>query len=153
MGSVFRKSVTRPLPNGAEIITKNGEQFAKWKPAKGRAKTARVITGKNGSLRIIDESGTFVARFRDGSGLLCEISTGCRDEDAARSVLAKLERRAELVKAKVITAAEDRIADHHSELLSGHIADYLQSLRARDVSAGYLKETKRLINRIANDWR
>jgi len=51
----------------------------------------------------------------------------------------------------VITAAEDRIADHHSELLSGHIADYPQSLRARDVSAGYLKETKRLTNRIAND--
>ena len=66
-------------------------------------------------------------------------------------MLAKLERRAELVKAKVITAAEDRIADHQAELLTGHIADYLQSLRAKDVSAGYLKETERLANRIAKD--
>ena len=151
MGSVFRKTVTRSLPKGAELFTKNGEQFAKWKPAKGRAKTAKVRNCKDGSLRIIDESGTFVAKFRDGSGLLCEVSTGCRDEDAARSVLAKLERRAELVKANVITAAEDRIADHQAELLTGHIADYLQSLRAKDVSAGYLKETERLANRIAKD--
>ena len=139
MGSAFRKTVTRPLPKGAEFITKNGEQYVKWKPAKGRTKTARVTTGKNGLQRIIDESGTFIAKYRDGSGLVCEVSTGCREEDAARTVLAKLERRAELVKAKVITAAEDRIADHHSELLTGHIADYLQSLRTKDVSAGYLK--------------
>ena len=89
--------------------------------------------------------------FGTARDYVCEVSTGCRDEDAARSILSKLERRAELIKANVITAAEDRIADHHSELLSGHIADYLQSLRAKDVSAGYLKETKRLIDRIVTD--
>ena len=33
MGSVFRKTVTRPLPEGAELFTKAGEQFARWKPA------------------------------------------------------------------------------------------------------------------------
>ncbi len=56
-------------------------------------------------------------------------------------------RDAELVKANVITAAEDRIADHQAELLTQHFADYLQSLRTKDVSAGYLKETERLANR------
>jgi integrase len=151
MGSVFRKTVTRPLPKGAELVTKKGEQFAKWKPAKGRTKTARVTKGKGGSLRIIDESGTFVAKFRDGSGLVREVSTGCRDEDAARSVLARLERRAELVKANVITAAEDRIADHQSELFVDQLADYLRSLQTKDVCAGYLVGTERLANRIAND--
>ena len=100
MGSVFRKSVTRPLPAGAELFTKRGEQFARWKPSKGRARTAKVTTGKDGSPRILDEAGTFTAKYRDGSGLICEVSTGCRDQDAARSILSKLERRAELVKAK-----------------------------------------------------
>jgi len=152
MGSVFRKTVTRPLPKCAEVFTKNGEQFAKWKPAqKGRAKTAKVFAGKNGSLRIIEESGTFIAKFRDGSGLLCEVSTGCRDEDAARSVLAKLERRAELVKANVISAVEDRIADHQSEFIVDHLTDYLRSLQTKDVCAEYLVGTERLAKRIAND--
>ena len=151
MGTVFKKTVTRPLPQGAELFNKQGQQFARWKPSKGRARTAKVTTGKDGSIRIVDEAGTYTAKFRDGQGIVCEVSTGCRDEDAARSVLTKLERRAELVKANVITASEDRIADHQAELLSGHISNYLQSLRAKDVCAGYLKETERLINRIVTD--
>ena len=151
MGTVFKKTVSRPLPKGAELFTKQGQQFARWKPSRGRARTAKATTGKDGSTRILEETRTYTAKFRDGEGIVCEVSTGCRDEDAARSVLAKLERRAELVKAHVITAAEDRIADHQAELLTDHIADYLQSLRAKDVSAGYLKETERLANRIAKD--
>jgi integrase len=151
MGTVFKKTITRPLPDGAKLFTKQGQQFARWKPTNGRTRTAKVTTGKDGSIRIVVEAGTYTAKYRDGEGIVCEVSTGCRDEDAARSVLAQLERRKELVKAGVITAAEDRIADHQSELLSGHIDDYLQSLRARDVSVGYWKETKRLINRIVTD--
>ena len=46
MGSVFRKTVTRPLPQGAELFTKAGEQFARWKPAKGKTRTGMMTTGK-----------------------------------------------------------------------------------------------------------
>ncbi len=106
---------------------------------------------KDGSVRILDEAGTFTAKLRNGKGIVCEVATRCRTEDGARAVLAQLERRAELVKAGVMSAVEDQIADHQSELLSLQIANYLQSLRAKDVSAGYLKETKRLINRLVTD--
>ena len=34
MGTVYKMTVTRPLPKGAELFTKNGEQFARWIPAK-----------------------------------------------------------------------------------------------------------------------
>ena len=112
MGTVFKKTVTRPLPKGAELFTKQDQQFAKWKPVKGRARTAKVTTGKDGSTRILDEAGTYTAKFRDGEGILCEVSTGCRDEDAARSILSKLERQAELVKSEVISPAEAATADH-----------------------------------------
>ena len=98
MGSVYKKTVTRLLPSGAELFTKAGQSFARWKPAKGKARSAKVTTGKDGSPRIVVESGTYIAKFRDGSGIVCEVSTGCRDEGAARSILSKLERRAELVK-------------------------------------------------------
>lgn len=118
MGTVFKKSVTRPLPKGAELFTKAGEQYARWKPAKGKSRTAKVTTGKDGSLRILDEAGTYIAKFRDGTGYVCEVSTGCRDLDAARSVLSKLERRAELVKSEVISTAEAATADHASWLSS-----------------------------------
>ena len=111
MGSIYRKTVTRPLPNGAELITKAGEQFARWKPKTGRARTAKVVTGSDGLLRIRTEAVTFIAKYRDGSGIVREVATGCRDEDAARSILRDLERRAELVKSGVMSADEDAIAD------------------------------------------
>ena len=78
-----------------------------------------MTTGKDGSQRIVVESGTYVAKYRDGSGLVHTVSTGCRDEGAARSVLGELERRAELVKSGVMTACEDAIAEHRSTLGSG----------------------------------
>ena len=53
-------------------------------------RTAPVTTGKNGADLIRDESGTYVARYRDGNGFVVEISTGCRDKTAAQSVLADL---------------------------------------------------------------
>ena len=69
MGSVFKKAVTRPLPPGAEIITRKGERLARWRDAKGRLRTAPVTTGgKAGADRIREESSTYYARHRDGSG-------------------------------------------------------------------------------------
>ena len=47
-------------------------------------------------------AGTYTAKYRDGSGIVREMATGCRDESAARSILGKLERRAELVKGEVL---------------------------------------------------
>jgi hypothetical protein len=46
MGSVFKKTVTRPLPKGAGLFMKNGQQFARWNPARGgKTRTAKVTTG------------------------------------------------------------------------------------------------------------
>ena len=97
MGSVFKKAVTRPLPPGAEFITRQGVRLARWRDAKGKIRTAPVTTGQDGTDRIRDESRTYFARYRDGNGLVVETPTGCRDEDAARQVLADLERKAERV--------------------------------------------------------
>ncbi len=72
MGAVFKKTVTRPLPEGAELFTKQGLQYARWKPSRGRVRTARVTTGKDGSPRILDESRTYTAKFRDGEGIVAK---------------------------------------------------------------------------------
>ena len=70
MGTVFKKTFTKPLPLNAEVFTSKGETFAKVKPPKGRTVTYPVTTGKNGSQRILVETGTYVAKYRDGSGII-----------------------------------------------------------------------------------
>src|SRR5262245_38945010 len=107
MGTVFRKTATKPLPPGAEVFTRKGERCARWKDRKGKTRTAPLTTGRDGQDRIVIVARTYLAKYRDGNGRVREVPTGCRDEQAAKAILADLERRAVRVKAKLLTAAED----------------------------------------------
>ncbi len=148
MGTVYRETYTKPLPAGAELFTKSGERFARWKPAKGKTRTAPVTEGQDGTGRIVVTAGTYVAKFRDGDGLICKVSTGCRDEDAARSVLGKLERRAELVKSEVLSKGESAMADHQATPIADHFAAYLNHVRAKGATADHVADLKRKAKRL-----
>jgi integrase len=151
MGTVFRKTFTKPLPAGAETFTRNGDRFAKWKDKAGKSRTGRLTAGKDGGPRVLIESPFYVAKYRNGNGQVVEESTGCRDETAARAVLANLERRAELIKAKVITAVEDGIGQHQEKSIAEHFTAYLTHLDSKEVSPEHRAERQRQLNRIAKE--
>ena len=151
MGTVYRKTATKPLPASAEIFIRVGQRFARWKDAKGKSRTAALTIGTDGTDRIVVEARTFTAKYRDGSNVVRETATGCRDETAARSVLADLERRAELVKAGVMTSAEDAVADHQSVPFARHVAAYIAHLTAKGVTKTRIKTTESRLNRVAAD--
>ena len=69
---------TKSLPAGAEIFTRKAERFARWKDKRGHNRTAPLTTGRDGSDRIVIETGTYYAKFRDGAGIVKEVATGCR---------------------------------------------------------------------------
>jgi hypothetical protein len=85
MGAVFKKTATKPLPTGAKIIVRKGQRLAEWKDAKGKTRTAPLTVGKDGTDRLVITARTYTAKYRDGSGIVREVATGCRDESAARS--------------------------------------------------------------------
>src|SRR4051812_5938262 len=130
MGQVFKKAYTKPVPSGAEIITRKGQRLARWRDKQGKVQTATLTTGKDGADRLTLESRTYFARYRDGDGLIVECSTECRDEGAARSVLADLERRAERVRAGLLTPTEDLITRHRATPIDEHFAAYLEHMKA-----------------------
>ena len=148
MGSVFRKTATKPLPAGGKIIVRKGQRLAEWIDAKEKHRTAPVTVGKNGTDRIVITARTYTAKYRDGSGIVREVATGCRDESAARSVLTELERRAVRVKGKIVTAAEDRMIDHQETPLADHLDAYLVHLKAKGDSNVHLADTRRLTIKI-----
>ena len=151
MGTVFKKTFTKPLPPGAEVFERKGQRFARWVDSKGKKRTAPLTVGNDGTDRIAIESGTYTAKYRDGSGVVCETATGCRDADAARAVLGDLERRSELVKAGVITSAEDAIADHQTTSLADHIADFVAYLRGRETSSVRVANMDAQFRRVSAD--
>jgi len=147
MGSVYRKSVTRPLPPGAEIITRQGVRLARWKVG-GKARTAPVITGQDGTARIRVESSTFIAKYRDGDHLIVEVPTGCKTEDAARQVLADLERKAERQRAGLITPGEARVGEQLARPIGEHVEAYLTGLEASGASPKHVAETGRILRTV-----
>ncbi len=151
MGTVYKKTFTKPLPDGAEPFIRKGSRFAKWKDGKGKTRTAPLTTGRDGSARIVIESGTYLAKYRDGEGVVQEDSTGCRDETAARRVLGDLERRSELVKANVLTAAESRASEYQDGPIVRHFAAYLSHQETASVSPARIKDTRSQLRRIADE--
>ncbi len=147
MGSVYKETFTKPLPAGAKIIIRKGQRLAEWIDAKGKRRTAQLTTAGD---RITIEAGTYTAKFRDGAGIVRKVSTGCRDESAARSILGKLERRAELVKGEVLSAVEDAVIDHQSTPLANHIAAFIDHQKAKGVSRR-LNDTRSQLQRVAAD--
>jgi hypothetical protein len=114
-------------------------------------KTSPVTTGKDGAERIRDESGTYVARYRDGDGIVVEVSTGCRDKSAAQNVLADLERKAERVRAGLLSPAEARTAAHLATPISEHFDAYLNALAAAGSVPMHRSNVKTYLNRLAAD--
>ncbi len=150
MAAVFKKTVTRPMPTGAEIFTKGGQRFVRWK-INGKSRTAKLTIGRDGSERIVTESPTFLAKYRDGSGIVCEVSTGCRDEGAARSVLGELEKRAEKVRSGILSVTEEMMAGHQHSLLADHLAEFIATMQAAGRSEIHVSGTERLIQRVIDE--
>ena len=151
MATVYRKKIIRPMPEGAEIVIQRGKQLVCWRDGRDRKRTAEIAVGKDGVVRIATRTATYYAKYRDATGQLREIATGCRDETAARAVLADLVRRSELVKARVITSTEDAIASHQDVPLTDHVEAWLAHLEAKGVTKGRIKTNRQRFTQVAED--
>jgi integrase len=151
VGTVYKPTVTKPLPAGAETFTRKGERFARWKDRKGKTRTAPLTVGNDGSEHIVIESARYVAKYRDGAGLVQIVPTHCRDEGAARRMLADLERRAELIRAGVMTAAESAVADHQATPIAEHLDAFDEHHRAKGVTTIHREDTGLYLRRLAAD--
>jgi integrase len=136
MASIFRKTVTRPLPAGATVSKTRDKQKrlidqARWTGRDGKTRTAPAFE-RDGSWFVREESGTWFARYRDGDGINVEAPTGCKDEGAARAALNELVKQAERIRAGVLTHAEDALARELQRPFGDHVQDYLDSHRGTE---------------------
>ena len=47
MGTVYRKTFTKPVSADAELFTRKGERFARWKDGKNKPRLAPLINRTN----------------------------------------------------------------------------------------------------------
>jgi len=153
MGMIRQKEYTMPIPAGAEIIEKDGLRIARWRLRNGRARSAEVVDCQDGKRRVRGKSKFYIARYRDGADNMVEVPTGCKDEVAARSVLTQLERRAELIRAGVMTATEGDAADHAVTPLSKHLDAYERHLKAKGSDPRRIAMLRKRIERLMKECR
>jgi integrase len=151
MGIVFKPFVTRPLPDGAQVVTRAGKRFVIWTDASGKKRQAPVTAGDSPRLRV--RAGTYTAQYKDGDGIVRRVATGCRSLDAARTVLAELESRAEKVRAGVLTAAESTVADHADTPVDQHIQAYVSHLSWKRGRGARLKTSKGHVRNVERDLK
>jgi len=149
--AVYRETYTTPLPKGAELFTRAGGRFARWTDRYGRKRTAKITTGRDGSDRIILACNKHTARYRDGSGVVRKVGTGCRTKDAAETILTDLRGRAELVKAKVLSPAQDAAADHATVPIAGHFDAYCAHLTAKGCTPKRVEMVQARLKRLATE--
>lgn len=133
MGSIFKQSVSRPIPADAEMVTKDGRPFARWR-VHGKLRTAPL--SEDGT-RIVTKSSTYYGRFRDASGVVVTRPTGCRDEQAARQLLATWMREVEQILAGTLDPKKLTTSRHSSSSLESHLVEYERSLVASEVTDNY----------------
>ncbi len=159
MGNVFKPFVTRPLPADAEavkIVSRSKKRFAIWTDRNGKKREAEVTPSDPARLR--KRSSVYCAQFRDASGVVRRVPTGCKSRDSAMAVLADLQKRAEKVRSGVLTAAEATVADHADTPLTEHIDAYISHLAEKrgrgarpSISQGHVENVRRDLTVAVNE--
>jgi len=139
---LFRQRVTRPIPAGAEVVTKGKKQVAKWRDRTGKTRTAELTAdGK----RIATVAATWSARYRDGDDFVQVVATGCRDKAAAQTKLLELEQTADRIRSGSLSRSDAEVGKWRNVPLSVHVADYIADLRARGLNADRVKTSERYL--------
>jgi hypothetical protein len=105
----------------------------------------------NDAGRIVLESPYYVAKYRDGDGIIRERGTGCKDKQAAERKLSQLERQAELIRVGVMTTDEADTAKHSAVPLTRHVEAFGEHLRGKQVAEMYHYNTLRHIRIVADE--
>jgi len=150
MGTVYKQLITRPLPTNAERFSRKGVDYVRYS-SKGKTKSAKLTTGRDGKERILVESATYYAQFRDHAGVVQEVPTGCRDESAANMKLQEFLREDTLIQRGLLTPTESRLSSERTGKTADHLAAYLQSMRASGRSAVHVSDTDQKVTRLIAD--
>lgn len=133
MASVYKPTYTKPIPTGAEIFTRKGERFARFKNRKGKTITAPLT--EDGT-RVRLESAKYVIEYKDANGKPKK-AKGYKDKKASDQKAAELEKKAERKEEGLC----DPFEEHSKRPLREHLDNYRVALESRDNCPAYVDLT------------
>jgi len=147
MASIFRRTRSRPIPDGAELVTnRSGQRFAKWTDKKtGRARKEPLNDAGD---RVVIEAGSYLIAYVDASGKRVEVNSETPERATAEQIAAKLESEAALRRRGIIDADQEAMADAGRRPLAQHLADFQAGMMAAGRTDDHVSRTVGFIREI-----
>ena len=140
MARIFKQTYTKPLPEAAEVFTRKGKRYARFKDKKG--KTAGAPLSRDGT-KIIIETTKWYIDYKDASGKSCRVA-GYTDRKATEQKATELERTAERIRSGYRPKEHDALA----RPLMEHLAEFRENLLAKGTTQKQARQTHNEIERI-----
>lgn len=137
---LFKQHYTRPIPPDAEIVTKNGERFARFRQTGGRIVLAPLLSD---GCRCRVESRKWYGQYRDATGTIQRVPL-LTDKAASQTMLNELIRNSEREQAGL----RPSFAKHHECPISVHLDDFESHLAAKGNVGRGTRMTKNRIQAI-----
>ena len=140
MATIRKGSYTRPIPEGAKLITKDGKQFARFKH-KGRLVTAPLT--KDGKKARVETTEWYI-RYKDPADGKWKERRGYTDRRATETLAAELQQRLD----RRASGHADPFEEQHLRPLVEHLAEFDASLEAKGITTSHRVEVIGRVRRI-----
>ncbi len=147
MATIYKRTDTRPIPQGAELADCRGRRYAKWTDAK-TGKARRAPLNKAGD-KIVCESPYYTIQYFDHAGKRRKVSTRCSDKDAVQRMANDLETKAMQRREGLIDATAERISQEGKRPLREHVDMFRATMEAANRTAKHIRETINYIEQVA----
>jgi hypothetical protein len=143
MATIYKKTYTRPIPDGASILIHRGRRCARWADRRGRTRTVPV-TGDGAKLLL--ERAKWYVDYTDVAGRR-RTAVGYTDRALTEQLAAKLEQDQERVRSGAAVADPGKAR----RPFPGVLAAYLGELERLGRAPVYRANQRRLLNVLARD--
>lgn len=140
MATVKRHTYTTALPVTAEIFTRGGVKYAKWKGKRGRTVTGTL--SEDGT-RVSVETPKWYVEFMDENGKQ-KHKAGYTDRRATETLAEEIQQRIDRIRAGTYSAD----MDHAKKPLAEHIDDFERFMRSKGGTDRHVKESVSQIRRV-----
>lgn len=139
MAHVFKVKTTKPIPNDATVVTKDGEKFVRLK--RGGRSTLHPVA--KGGKRYTQESRKWYVQYKDSEGAWQRVP-GFTDKDATAQLAAQLERDSE----RQESGLADGFKVGKSKTLKSHLEGFRRYLEAKANTPKHVTQTCNRVEKV-----